>query len=122
MTSQSHGAGAQRSPFVPQPVSYEPIPYEPITYEPVTHTRRPRYNVLALVALIISIVACAFASISETPIVGWMLLPIAFVLSAVSLFLKGTGKGLGIAGWVISLVGIVAAFVLFFVDGIFIAP
>jgi hypothetical protein len=71
-------------------------------------------NVLALIALIVSIVGFIFACIPGALIVGWILLPIAFILAIVSLFLKGSGKGLGIAGLIISVVGTIVAFVVFF--------
>ncbi|RNE59051.1 hypothetical protein EEJ31_11625 [Cryobacterium tepidiphilum] len=69
---------------------------------------------LALIALIISIVGFIFACIPGALIIGWILLPIAFILAIVSLFLKGTGKGLGIAGLIISVVGTIVAFIVFF--------
>lgn len=71
-------------------------------------------NVLALVALIVSIVGFIFACIPGALIVGWILLPIAFILALVSLFLKGTGKSLGIAGLIISVVGTIVGVVVFF--------
>jgi hypothetical protein len=42
------------------------------------------------------------------------ILPIAFILAIVSLFMKGKGKGFGIAGLIISVVGTIVAFVVFF--------
>ncbi len=44
-------------------------------------------NIVALVAMIVAIVGFIFACIPGALIVGWILLPIAFVLSIVSLFL-----------------------------------
>lgn len=64
-------------------------------------------NVIGLVAFIVSIVGFVFACIPGVLIIGWILLPIAFILSLVSLFMKGQGKALGISGLVISVVGTV---------------
>ncbi len=69
---------------------------------------------LALVALIVSIVGFIAACIPGVFVLGWILLPIAFILSIVSLFMKGSGKGLGIAGLIVSIVGTIVAFIVFF--------
>lgn len=48
-----------------------------------------------------------------TFIVGEALLPIAFILALVSFFVKG-GRGLGLAGLLVAIVGIVLAVIVFF--------
>lgn len=112
MTYQEPGAGSQQiPPTYPQP--QQPIA-QPPQYAPVPQAPKPGRNVLALVALIVSIVGFIFACIPGALIIGWILLPIAFILAIVSLFLKGTGKGLGIAGLIISVVGTIVAAVVFF--------
>ncbi|GGM37201.1 DUF2510 domain-containing protein [Microbacterium saperdae] len=71
-----------------------------------------KLNVLALVAAIVAVVGFIFACIPGALILGWILLPIAFILSIVSLFLKGDKKWLGIVGLILSIVGtIVGVFV-----------
>lgn len=47
-------------------------------------------------------------------IVGWVLLPIAFILAIVSLFIKDKPKGMGIAALILSIVGTIVGFVVFF--------
>jgi hypothetical protein len=47
-------------------------------------------------------------------IVGWVLLPIAFILAIVSLFIKDKPKGMGIAALIVSIVGTIVGFVVFF--------
>ncbi|WP_368499465.1 hypothetical protein [Herbiconiux sp. A18JL235] len=94
-----------------QPPAYTPPPQPGAPLAPPPPANR---NVLALIALIVAVVGFIFACIPGALIVGWVLLPIAFVLSLVSLFLKGRGKGLGIAGLIISIVGTIVAFVVFF--------
>lgn len=72
--------------------------------------KKPR-NTLAIVALIVAIIGFIFACVPGALIVGWILLPIAFILSIVSLFMKGK-KGLGVTALVVSIVGtIVGVFV-----------
>jgi len=71
-------------------------------------------NVLALIALITAAVGFLFACIPGALIVGWILLPIAFVISIVSLFLKGDRKWMGVVGLVLSIVGTIVGFVVFF--------
>ncbi|WP_200174417.1 DUF4352 domain-containing protein [Tomitella cavernea] len=54
-----------------------------------------------------------FACIPGALIVGWILLPIAFILGIVGLFLAGKRKGTSIAAVIIAIVGIVVGFVVF---------
>lgn len=71
-------------------------------------------NTVGLIALITSIVGAIFAVIPGALIVGWILLPIAFVLSIISLFMKHQKRGQGIAALIISIVGTVIGFIVFF--------
>lgn len=73
-----------------------------------------KLNVLALVALIVAAVGFIMACIPVTIIAGWIVLSIAFVLSLVSLFLKGNKKWLGIVGLVLSIIGPIVGVVVFF--------
>lgn len=73
----------------------------------------PAKNALGIVAFIVAIVGFVFACIPGALIVGWILLPIAFILAIVSLFMKGKGKALGIAGLVISVVGTIVGVIVF---------
>lgn len=100
------------TPPAPQPPSHN----EPASYGAPTPPAGPKSdrNVLALIALITSIVGFVFACIPGALVVGWVLLPIAFILAIVSLFLKGRGKALGIAGLIVSVVGTIVAIVVFF--------
>jgi len=104
MTNQEPGAASQ--PITP--ASQLPSDLQQVAQP------KPARNTLALVALIVAVVGFIFACIPGALVVGWVLLPIAFILSIVSLFMKGTGKGLGIAGLIISVVGTIVAFIVFF--------
>lgn len=79
---------------------------------PAAKTPKER-NVLGLIAFIVAVVGFIFACIPGALIVGWILLPIAFILALVSLFMKGKGKGLGISALIISVVGVIVGVVVF---------
>lgn len=109
------------------PESGQPVPHAPTqpysqqqTYaapapdgtQPPTE-KKPR-NILGLIALIVAGIGFIFACIPGALVVGWILLPIAFILALVSLFLPGKGKGLGVAALIVSIVGTIIGFVVFF--------
>lgn len=71
-------------------------------------------NTVGLIALITAIVGAVFAVIPGALIIGWILLPIAFILSIVSLFLKNQKRGQGIAALIISVLGTVIGVIVFF--------
>ncbi|MDF2575315.1 MAG: hypothetical protein K0S05_2227 [Agromyces sp.] len=78
-------------------------------------------NIVGIVALGIAVIGFVFACIPFVQVVAWFLLPIAFILSIVALFLTG-GKWPAIAGLIVSVVGavvgaVVAAVVVFNVFG-----
>ncbi|MFS0853287.1 hypothetical protein [Microbacterium sp. 179-I 3D4 NHS] len=77
-------------------------------------TAKPKLNLLALVSAIVGAIGFIFACIPGALIVGWILLPIAFVLSIVSLFLKGDKKWLGFVGLGLSILGTIVGFIVFF--------
>lgn len=105
MTNQEPlGSASQQTP----PAQETPPPFT----QPAP-TEKPKRNVVALIALIVSIVGFIFACIPGALIMGWILLPMAFVLAIVSLFLKGRGKGLGIAGLIVSIVGTIVGVIVF---------
>lgn len=91
------------------------MPQEHVTQQPTTPPAAPpkERNVLGLVALIVAIVGFIFACIPGALIIGWILLPIAFILSIVSFFMKGKGKGMGITALILSVVGTIVGVVVF---------
>lgn len=70
-------------------------------------------HVLGIIALAVAAVGFIFACIPGALIVGWVLLPIAFVLSIVALFLKSR-KWPAITGLIVSIVGTIVGVVVFF--------
>ncbi|WP_280447655.1 DUF4352 domain-containing protein [Nocardia cyriacigeorgica] len=71
-------------------------------------------NTLGIIAVITAVVGFIFACIPGALIVGWVLLPIAFILGIVGVCQSGKTKGTSIAAIIISLVGTVVGFVVFF--------
>ncbi|MEG9225505.1 hypothetical protein [Aeromicrobium sp. Sec7.5] len=99
-------------PATPPPVGATPPPFPQAP--PSSHASpTPEKNTVGLIALVLSIIGLVFACIPGVLIVGWVLLPIAFILAIVSLFAKGK-KGLGIAALAISVVGTVVGVIVFF--------
>lgn len=72
-------------------------------------------STLGLIALITAIVGFIFACVPGALIVGWILLPIAFILALVSLFQKNKFKGKAIAALILSVLGTIVAIIVFFV-------
>jgi len=69
---------------------------------------------LGLIALVVSIVGFIFACIPEALVVGWVLLPVAFILGIVGVVLSGKRKAASIAAIIIAVVGTIVGFVVFF--------
>lgn len=74
--------------------------------------KKPK-NTIGLIAFIVAIVGFIFACIPGALIVGWIALPIAFILAIVSLFMKGKAKGLGITALILSVVGTIVGVIVF---------
>lgn len=84
---------------------------EPTAPEP---EKKPR-NVLGIVALALAAVGFIFACIPGALIVGWILLPIAFILGIVALFQKGKPKWQGVTAIIVSVVGTIIGVIVFLV-------
>ncbi|HHU40126.1 MAG TPA: hypothetical protein GXZ45_12705 [Propionibacterium sp.] len=85
-------------------------PGQPAT--PPANGKPPR-NTVGLVALVTAIVGFVFALWEGAYIIGWILLPIAFVLSLVGLFQRDRSKRAAIVALIISIVGTVAGGIAF---------
>ena len=72
-----------------------------------------RNNTIGLIALIVSVIGFVFACVPGALIVGWVLLPIAFILGIVGLLLSGKAKGTSIAAVIVSIIGTVVGVVVF---------
>lgn len=76
-------------------------------------TGKPPRNTIGLVALAASIIGFIFAVMEGAYIIGWILLPIAFVLSLVALFQRDRSKKAALAALIISIVGTMAGGIAF---------
>ena len=81
------------------------------TPAPLAEKRKP--HVLSIIALVVAAVGFIFACVPGALIVGWILLPVGFVLSIVGFFLNGS-KWATITALVLSVVGTIVGFVVFF--------
>lgn len=126
VSSAEQQASAGTTPAAPASpaATIQPPPSVPETAQPVSATPagapipqaapRKQRNVLGLVAFIVAVVGFIFACIPGALIIGWILLPIAFILAIVALFFKGQSKALALTGLILSVVGTIVAFVVFF--------
>lgn len=64
--------------------------------------------------MVASIIGFIFACVKGALVVGWVLLPTAFVLGIVGLFLTGKARGTSIAAVIVSAIGTVVGVVVFF--------
>lgn len=92
----------------PQP---EQVPTFPGAASPQP-AAKPARNIVAIAALVVSLLGFVFAVMEGAYLLGWILLPIAFVLSLVGLFQKAP-KRAAVAALIISIVGTVAGGVAF---------
>lgn len=82
--------------------------------EPAAADAGTSRNVLGLIALITAIIGAIFACVPGALIVGWVLLPIAFILSLVALFQRGRKRGTAVTALILSVVGTVIGVIVFF--------
>jgi hypothetical protein len=73
----------------------------------------PQKNVIGLIAVVTGIVGFIFACIPGALIIGWILLPIAFILGIVGMFQSGKRKATSIAAIVVSIIGAIVGVAVF---------
>lgn len=111
------GAGSQEnSPHYPvqSPSTQQGTSAPTQTLSPPPMKTKKSLNVLGLIALITAVLGFIFACIPGALIIGWIFLPIAFVLALVSLFLRDKAKWMGIAALITSIVGTIVGVAVFF--------
>lgn len=84
-------------------------PMRPIPQRPA----KPQRNVVGIIALVCAIGGFVFSCIPGALIVGWVLLPIGFVLGLVGLCLSGQAKGTSLFAVIVSIVGTIVAVLVF---------
>lgn len=83
------------------------------TLSPEPTKQKKQSNTVGLIALIVAVLGFIFACIPGALIVGWILLPIGFILGLVSLFLKNKSKWMGITALILSIVGTIVGVMVF---------
>lgn len=71
-------------------------------------------NILGIIALVLAGLGFIFAVIPGWLILGWILLPISFVLGIIAVCLKGKVKWQGFAAIIVSVIGTIIGIVVFF--------
>ena len=107
------GTGAQQTPpYAPQqPTLASPTPSAPAPAQPAK-AKKPT-NIVGLIALIAGVVGFIFACVPGALVIGWILLPVAFIMGLVSLFLKDLSKWMGLTALILSVVGTIVGVVVF---------
>ncbi len=116
--AQQPYAQAPQQPYAqvpPQPYAQAPQPYGQAPQQPYAPVAtKPARNVVGIVGLSIAAAGFLFACIPGILILGWILLPIGFIVGLVSLFLSGKAKWPGLVALIVAVVGTVVGFVVFF--------
>ena len=99
--------------YAPEPpATVEQTPFHS-QYAPPVPAEKQR-NIVGLIGFITATIGFVFACVPGALIIGWILLPVGFILSIVGLCLNGKKKGLSIAGLIVAVVGTIVGFVVFF--------
>ncbi|WP_432559625.1 DUF4352 domain-containing protein [Granulicoccus sp. GXG6511] len=112
---QPEGAAAYASP---QPKDTDgPAPHrdpdEPTDPGKAAPTPVRARNVIAIVAFVVAVAGFVFAVWEGAYILGWVLLPIGFILALVALFQREQPKRMAVAALIIAVVGTVAGAIAF---------
>lgn len=89
------------------PPAYAPYPQSP-------DRQGKQKNTVGLTAIITAVIGFIFACIPGALIVGWILLPIAFILGIVGVCQSGKVKSTSIAAIIVAIVGTLVGFIVFF--------
>lgn len=105
------GSHPPAAPYGSPAVQAGPQPGAPLP--PDAPPAQKARNTLGLIALIAAIVGAVFAMIPGAFAVGWVLLPVGFILAIVALCRRGRKKGAGVAALIVSVVGTIIGVVVF---------
>lgn len=84
----------------------------PYVAQPVNQPPKEK-NTLGLIALICAVLGLIFSCVKGALIIGWILLPISFILALVAMFGGNKKRGTAIAALIVSIIGTVVAAVFF---------
>jgi hypothetical protein len=79
---------------------------------PFTEPSNPGPNVVGIIGLVVAIVGLVFTFIPAVSGLAWILVPVAFVLSFIGLFLRGA-KWAAVTGLVVSIIAAIVGIVMF---------
>jgi hypothetical protein len=96
----------------PQPSASAPLPATPPQYQPPVGQKK-KSSVLGYIALAVAALGFIFAVIPGALIVGWILLPVGFILGIIALFVSRP-IWTGIVAVVLSVVGTIVGVIVFF--------
>jgi hypothetical protein len=68
---------------------------------------------VGIIGLVVAILGAIMSVVPGAAIIGWLLLPIGFILGLVGLFMNGKPKGTAIAAVIVSIVGTILAIAFF---------
>lgn len=109
----------QQQPFQQQPFQQSQQQFQPQFAQqqyPQQMVQEPKKtNILGIIALGLAILGTILACIKAVMAVGWIALPIAFIMGIVALFMKNQGKAAAISAIAIAVVGSMIAGVMAFV-------
>ncbi|MCT1462812.1 MULTISPECIES: DUF4190 domain-containing protein [Corynebacterium] len=80
--------------------------------QPVAPVEPPQRNTVGIIALVCAIAGFIFGCIPGAFILGWILLPIGFILGIIGLFMKAK-KGTAVAAVIVSIVGTIVSVIVF---------
>lgn len=70
-------------------------------------------NIVGLIALVMSVIGFVFACIPGALIIGWILLPVSFILGLVGLFRRGESHWPAITAVIVAVVGTIVGVIVF---------
>lgn len=124
------GSAGQTPGFGPNPYSqpFNGTPGQPPPYGNAQQTGQPfpgtgpypgeqpdkQKNTVGRLALVVAILGTILACIPGIVIVGWILLPVGFILGLVGLFMANKSRRSSIAAVIVSIVGTIVAVIAFF--------
>lgn len=81
---------------------------------PYPNDKNPKQrNTVGIIGLVVAILGAIMSVVPGAAIIGWILLPIGFILGLVGLFMSGKPKGTAIAAVIVSIVGTILAMAFF---------
>jgi hypothetical protein len=104
-------AAAGANPYAASP-NYVAPPPTALPGHPFTEPSNPGPNVVGIVALLLAILGLVITFIPATSGFAWILVPVAFVLSIIGLFLRGA-KWAAVTGLVVSIIAAIVGIVMF---------